>query len=372
MSFFSFIVDYLKHYLTNNFILLLSLICLVFIFLLELYIGKLEKRYLKLAALAIFLTSIIQCLDHTIYHNFSELGSPVLLRHITAYLVFILIPLVPMAIFKIVTVEDFNKWFVLIPTFINFIIMTLSFFSFGPFEVNEMGEIVKNNFLFYSNYVIPSLYTILTIIYVFIKLKHARIEEFLIILTANLAVLISGFVEAIFELDAFIANVSAVSLLIYYVFIIIRCLNRDPLTHCLNRFSYFTDINYYKRKITAIISVDVNDLKVINDVEGHFYGDICLEMVSKAIRSSCPREALCYRIGGDEFSIICNDLTEDKVKLIISDIQDKVHKSSYSVAIGYAMKENDNEDINALIVRADSQMYINKAEIKDNKPIGSS
>lgn len=372
MIVFSFIVDYLKHYLTNNFILLLALICLIFIFLLELYIGKLEKRYLKLAALAIFLTSVIQCLDHTIYHDYAEMGSPQMLKHITAYLVFIILPLVPMAVFKIVTVEDFNKWFVLVPTLVNFVIMTLSFFSFGPFKINEVGQVVPNNFLFYSNYVFSGLYLVCSIIYVCIKLKHARTEEFLIIITANIAILISGVVEAIFDLDAFVANVSAVSLLIYYIFIIIRCLNRDPLTHCLNRFSYFTDINYYKKKITAIISIDVNDLKVINDVEGHFYGDICLEMVSKAIRSSCPREALCYRIGGDEFSIICNDLTEDKVKLIISDIMDKVHKSSYSVAIGYAMKQNDNEEINALIVRADSQMYINKAEIKDNKPIGSS
>ena len=123
-------------------------------------------------------------------------------------------------------------------------------------------------------------------------------------------------------------------------------------------------MKYYRRKITAIVSCDLNDLKVINDNEGHLFGDMALEVVSNHIISSCPKEALVYRIGGDEFSIICVGLAEDKIKSIIEDIRDKVKKSSYSMAIGYAMLE-PNEEINQLVTRADAKMYEDKARIKN-------
>lgn len=371
MDILKFIFDFFRNYLSNNFILIACLICLAFIFMLELYIGKLEKKYLKLCTIVLLITSIIHNLDITVYRDFALIGSPIAFRLVTCYLLHIMLPMLGLAIFKIITVDKFNKIYVVIPAAINVILMASCFFSFGAFRINELGErVINNNVLYYSTYFFSGIYIVLSIIFVFVFHRGGRLEEYLIVTTANAAVLTSAILEIAFNKDALIINVTGVALIIYYVFIIIRCLNRDALTHCLNRFSYFTDLNYYRKKITSIISIDVNDLKVINDLEGHFYGDICLEMVSKAIISSCPKEAPCYRIGGDEFSIICNGLSEDKVKEIISDIRSKVNKSDYSVAIGYCMIK-DADDVNNLIVKADSKMYADKARIKEGRDLGS-
>lgn len=92
----------------------------------------------------------------------------------------------------------------------------------------------------------------------------------------------------------------------YFIFIIVYCngvLKVDPVTSLLNRRVYdnkVRSINY----CTAIIMIDANDFKKINDTYGHDIGDWALARISEAIQEVYGKIGNCYRYGGDEFAVI--------------------------------------------------------------------
>ena len=77
----------------------------------------------------------------------------------------------------------------------------------------------------------------------------------------------------------------------------------DALTLLLNRRSY----EYQLKNIefsTAIIRLDINKFKEINDTYGHRCGDKCLQIIASTILSAYGKYGYCYRTGGDEFDVI--------------------------------------------------------------------
>ena len=63
-----------------------------------------------------------------------------------------------------------------------------------------------------------------------------------------------------------------------------------------------------------IVSIDMNGLKEINDKEGHAAGDKALETIAICFLSATTTKETVYRIGGDEFVILCRRVSEDEVK----------------------------------------------------------
>lgn len=92
----------------------------------------------------------------------------------------------------------------------------------------------------------------------------------------------------------------------YLIFIIYFCNNYlkvDSLTSLLNRRAFdnkMETINFS----TAIIVIDANDFKKINDSYGHQSGDLALSKISEIIFKVYNKIGFCYRIGGDEFCVI--------------------------------------------------------------------
>ena len=72
----------------------------------------------------------------------------------------------------------------------------------------------------------------------------------------------------------------------------------------MNRQCYYADINNDKDKITAVASVDMNDLKKINDSQGHAEGDKALYTVATCLVQGNLSKKHIYRVGGDEFVIL--------------------------------------------------------------------
>ncbi len=69
-----------------------------------------------------------------------------------------------------------------------------------------------------------------------------------------------------------------------------------------------------KRTITAVVSVDMNDLKKINDTQSHSAGDLALTTVAECLTKNRVRNKKVYRIGGDEFAIFYRGQTEEDVQ----------------------------------------------------------
>ena len=110
----------------------------------------------------------------------------------------------------------------------------------------------------------------------------------------------------------------------------------------------------------AVVMCDVNDLKRINDTEGHHVGD-------EAIRDACL--TLChvyvhspvYRVGGDEFCAILEGEDYERRESLISHFvggvgsgRDKKHRFSVGMA---TFQPGIDKDFNSVFVRADEQMY---------------
>ena len=153
------------------------------------------------------------------------------------------------------------------------------------------------------------------------------------------------------------------AILLYYIFVYIHMAKIDPLTALLNRQSYYHDMELRAKTITGVVSVDMNELKYINDNLGHQAGDDALQTIADILRDNCGRGASVYRVGGDEFVILYSGAGEAQLTEAIAAMRQKLSETSYTCAFGHAMVQPGGS-INDAVVEADGRMYADKAAIK--------
>lgn len=96
--------------------------------------------------------------------------------------------------------------------------------------------------------------------------------------------------------------------------------HEDFLTKLYNRrgFEQFSEEEFSEAKKhnikTMTLSIDMDNLKYINDGYGHSHGDLALQTIADAMRQACSGCEICARIGGDEFAVFGYDYSEDKAK----------------------------------------------------------
>ena len=119
----------------------------------------------------------------------------------------------------------------------------------------------------------------------------------------------------------------------------------------------------------ALLFLDLNKFKYVNDLLGHDAGDELLKIVAARIQSCMRKNDYLFRFGGDEFTIILGDLKHssdvakvaEKVKEAISrQIIINGHDLSISTSIGISMYPEDGEDVETLVKNADMAMYAAK------------
>lgn len=148
----------------------------------------------------------------------------------------------------------------------------------------------------------------------------------------------------------------------------------DFLTGLYNRICCERDLaiqidSAKKNKQTgALLYLDLDDFKHINDGLGHQYGDALLKAISQAFQSVPGIEHFCYRMGGDEFVIIIPPESYDKFERILADIQ-KIFKRSWSLkdsdyyctmSMGVVNFPENGDSVPDLVKKADIAMYAAK------------
>lgn len=121
--------------------------------------------------------------------------------------------------------------------------------------------------------------------------------------------------------------------------------------------------------VVTIISIDINNLKKVNDTYGHSRGDQLINNMAAVLKEVCPGEA--YRTGGDEFLILLFNKTEDEADVICNSIREQLEKRKEdpkngfvpTAAIGYVQKQ-DGETYESAFNRADKIMYETKRKMK--------
>ncbi|MFT3950792.1 MAG: GGDEF domain-containing protein [Oscillospiraceae bacterium] len=152
----------------------------------------------------------------------------------------------------------------------------------------------------------------------------------------------------------------------------------DPLTGLYNRRGFFQILSgvFAKRETNAslmVLSIDIDDLKTINDKFGHLEGDNAIKTVAKALSSISIRDEICARFGGDEFIVAgVNESLEYSRQfsqrfLEFIDYYNKHSDKPYQVvaSIGETIGERKSiSSIDELIAAADFRMYEQKAAHK--------
>ncbi len=152
--------------------------------------------------------------------------------------------------------------------------------------------------------------------------------------------------------------------------------NIDALTGVRNKYAYLDEEEKLDRQIKeravtefAIVILDLNDLKKINDTEGHKAGDEFIRGACKLICDIFKRSPV-FRVGGDEFAVIVRgedfDCLDELIGRIAEHNAQAVKTGGIVIACGSALHERD-EAVARVFERADQRMYENKAALKEGR-----
>ncbi len=145
----------------------------------------------------------------------------------------------------------------------------------------------------------------------------------------------------------------------------------DQLTGLANRYLFLNELSIIQneanllQKPFALLFIDLDGFKLVNDTYGHEIGDVLLQTVAKRLRSVVRKEDMVARLGGDEFTIILRNIDQkSKVEFIstkiIQSVKEVISIEQINVYVGASIGiylydfESDVQDI---IAKADIAMY---------------
>lgn len=162
--------------------------------------------------------------------------------------------------------------------------------------------------------------------------------------------------------------------------ILINQAQRDPLTQLYNQRVSENFIQEYfcssdKKTSDALLVIDIDDFKTVNDTFGHLEGNEVLVAVSKILLQNTCDKDIVARIGGDEFMIFIKSLTNDLVIKATNNILNDTSKikvkdnHKITLSIGIAFVNDSIKSYKDLFSKADKALYISKASGKNRYSI---
>lgn len=155
--------------------------------------------------------------------------------------------------------------------------------------------------------------------------------------------------------------------------------HNDFLTGLYNRMKCESDLRkIIKQSVKdgvkgAVMFIDLDDFKHINDGLGHQYGDILLQQIAAGLQSIVGLRGKCYRMGGDEFVAIVMPDMFSELERIANKVKDMFNKPWYlmeteyfcTMSMGIAVFPDDSKDVHEIIRLADIAMYESKKNGKN-------
>ncbi|WP_197026551.1 putative bifunctional diguanylate cyclase/phosphodiesterase [Hylemonella gracilis] len=150
-----------------------------------------------------------------------------------------------------------------------------------------------------------------------------------------------------------------------------RLAHTDSLTGLANRFMLRDTLNQLigQKRPLALLAIDLDRFKTVNDNHGHSAGDAVLQAVTERLRMHLPPDALLARLGGDEFAVVLSapqDMAKAEVlaQRVVDSLAEPVEVGSrilrVGASVGLTTRHNEPVSLDGLLVQADMAMYAAK------------
>lgn len=351
---------------------------LIFLYIFLLTNQTIEKSIVKRFLLAGVFVNILMVADMMDYY-FASLLAPSMWRYITSATGYVLRPSVIISI--LLNPKEFRNAsskmqaknaaayerkfyaFIIVPFVINAIIAYSSYITHWMFYFDE-HNLFHRGPLGLLPFILSGYYLLLVTSWAFRKFRIGDKRESAVILLVVLMAVVAVCMESIFHFKFIVNGVGATSLVFYYLFLHTQTFKRDALTHVLNRHSFYSDKERLRHIPMTIVSIDVNNLKQINDQTGHNEGDQAIRTVAEELMNKLERGAFLYRMGGDEFMMLCPKISPKDVSAIMTAAEKNIGKKGYSIAWGMA-EYKPSMDMEKVISLSDEKMYEQKKRMKN-------
>lgn len=155
---------------------------------------------------------------------------------------------------------------------------------------------------------------------------------------------------------------------------IARLAARDPLTALYNRRALEVRATHLFKDVSparpgALLLIDIDNFKLVNDLHGHAAGDRLLVTLSEMIRALLPERSLAARLGGDEFVILLSDASRERVEALGGRLREQFREAAaqnlptpeaVTLSIGANLFEQPPVSLAALIEQGDVALYQSK------------
>ena len=277
---------------------------------------------------------------------------------------FALTPIIPIALIAIsdITILQTHK-LLLLPPLINIVATFLSPVFKLIFYVDINNHYERGDFF----YIFVVIYIINLILLVISTLHTGKIYHYPIkgkMIALSLFTVAGTSIQLVFPEVYSSWHCVTLALLLYFLLLSEFDSSFDTLTGLYNRAAFEKAAKQMTgRKAFSLIVLDVNDFKSINDTYGHDYGDIILKEVAAIIRKSLDNHYTCYRVGGDEFYIICRETKQERIEYqlksmtnVLAEEREK-NSSLPTIAYGHSIFRGGSLNFQKILKEADEQMY---------------
>ncbi len=159
---------------------------------------------------------------------------------------------------------------------------------------------------------------------------------------------------------------------------------RDGMTKCLNKMAFHREVVQFlgtktlARRRAALLIIDADHFKAINDTYGHDAGDRALKVIASKLRGVVRRTDIIGRIGGEEFGVLLHDAdmldasaVAERIRssINLSDVPGAALGARLSVSVGGTVFE-DEVSFAEIFKAADSRLYTAKAKGRNRVDIG--
>jgi diguanylate cyclase (GGDEF)-like protein len=157
---------------------------------------------------------------------------------------------------------------------------------------------------------------------------------------------------------------------------IINMAYTDTLTGLRNRrcFDDDTEKLVNNKSNFTVVAIDMNGLKKINDELGHKYGDEAIKYLADELKKFEEYGEKSYRMGGDEFHVICTNISLNQIEEICQMINEELSKKEFfpgeplQMAYGYfRFSATTDKELYRVLAQADKKMYEKKMKMKEER-----